>query len=346
MSSREPAAVSETPGARTPSAIVAVDVGGTSMKAAVLASDGAVLRRATVGSFEVGGDALLTLEALVVELLGAVDGGAASAAIGIATPGLVHPDSGRVEFAANLGWRDLDLGASLQTGLGVPVRVEHDARAAGRAELAAFSGSGVVPRDFLFVPIGTGISAAVISAGAMVTGALGAAGEIGHVIAVPGGALCACGQRGCVEAYASASAIARRYRMQGGSADLDSSGIAGLLGRDPLATSTWHEAVDALAAGIAAATALLDPQVVVIGGGLASAGPALLDPLRVAVGERLLWRRAPAIERTAVGPTAGLIGAALLQVPSADHATFVDRARRSLEGETARGANDEGALSI
>lgn len=299
------------------------------MKGALFGPRGRLVSRRSIGSFEERGDALASLTALIRHLLDRADGG--DTRVGIATPGLVDSATGSIEYAANLGWRSLALRDELESGFGVPVSVDHDARAAAGAELVAQRARRGPLDDFVFVPIGTGVSAAVVAAGRVVPGAFGAAGEIGHMIAVPGGAVCACGQRGCVEAYASASGIARRYRINGGDADLSSADIVTRIGSDPIARRTWDEAVDALGAGLASVIAVLDPALVVIGGGLAGAGSALVDPLRVAVGRDLLWRTVPPIEQTLIGPEAGLIGAALLVTPAEDQQEFVRSARTALE---------------
>ncbi len=156
--------------------------------------------------------------------------------------------------------------------LGIPVAIGHDVRTGGLAE--AVLGAGRDTDDFVFMAIGTGIAAALILNGAPYPGTLGWSGEIGHVVVRPNGADCACGNQGCLETYASASAISRRY---GGLIPAEEV-IARAAREDDRAKQVWSEALDTLADGLAATTLLLDPSLLVIGGGLAQAGEKLLKP--------------------------------------------------------------------
>jgi glucokinase len=193
----------------------------------------------------------------------------------------------------------------------VPVHVEHDARAGAIAERAAHSDDHRGFRDFIFIPIGTGVSAAVVTSGMLVVGATGAAGEFGHMPAIPGGDLCACGQRGCIEAYASATSILSRYAQLGGASG-STPALAAALESDALAERVWDDAVEALAIGVVSLAAVLDPATIVIGGGLSKAGDLLLAPLRSRVAERLTWRPTPRILQSVLDSEAGLVGAAIL----------------------------------
>ncbi|ARC56262.1 Glucokinase [Frondihabitans sp. 762G35] len=306
------------PGHPADTAVVAVDIGGTTIKGAAFDDRGALLDRLTVPTFGVESSAVESLAALVGRLEGAIAGGGRRlAGIGVASPGLVDPVHGRVSFAANLGWSDLPLVDILTERFGVPVALEHDGRAAARAERAARIAAGRDGDEFVFVPIGTGISAAIVTGGVVVQGATGGAGEFGHVQVVPDGELCTCGQRGCIEVYASASAIVRRYRAQGGTSTGLTREITEAVDDDPVAARVWDAAVGALATGITGLAALLDPTAIVIGGGLGEAGERLLVPLRARVAEHLGWRVPPLIEQSLVGPGAGLEGAALLLGPVA-----------------------------
>ncbi len=212
-----------------------------------------------------------------------------------------------VRYAANLGWTNLPLGQLLETRFGVPTLIDHDARTAARAEMAARPAL----RNFVFIPIGTGVSAAVVVAGKTVAGARGQAGELGHIPTVPNGRPCSCGQFGCLEAYASAGAVLARYIAGGGNAE-SAADVAGVVGKDGLANEVWADAVNSLATGITTLTATLDPEEIIIGGGLGAAGSVLLDPLREKVESLLRWRDPPAISASRAGPRAGLLGAALL----------------------------------
>ncbi|MEA9983966.1 MULTISPECIES: ROK family protein [Subtercola] len=321
---------------------LAVDIGGTTVKGAAVDRFGVVVQKFTVGTFDVDGDAYAAVLAVIRMLhSGVLADGYLPVGIGIASPGLVDAATGTIAFAANLGWEALPLRDRLEEEFTIPVRVDHDARAAALAERAAHAGAAEVgaaavgaaaaratgaagsvgsaePQpadafaDFVLIPIGTGVSAAVVTSGVLVRGAAGAAGEFGHVPAVPNGDLCACGQHGCIEAYASATSILTRYRAAGGTAAGSTRELAATLDTDPIARAVWHDAVEALAVGVVGLTAVLDPAVVVIGGGLSAAGDAVLLPLRAGVERRLGWRAAPLIIRSALTSQGGLIGAAML----------------------------------
>ncbi|WP_213814271.1 ROK family protein [Glaciihabitans sp. dw_435] len=292
---------------------LAIDIGGTTLKGAAVDRDGRVVTESTVGTFAVGDNAFAGVRALLRLLhTEAEDLGHAPAGIGIASPGLVDAATGTIVFAANLGWNTLPLKSLLEQEFGVPVHVEHDARAGAIAERAAHADDHAAFRDFIFIPIGTGVSAAVVTSGMLVVGATGAAGEFGHMPVIPGGELCTCGQHGCIEVYASASNILARYGKLGGTSATSTPDIAASIATDPIAARVWADAVDALAIGIVSLSAVLDPSAVVVGGGLSRAGDLLLDPLRSLVGRRLTWRTVPRILQSALDSEAGLVGAAVL----------------------------------
>ena len=312
---------------------LAVDIGGTTLKGAALDAAGRLVARRTIGTFEVDNDAysgvLALLRMLHADTLGA---GFSLAGIGLASPGLVDPDSGTITFAANLGWADLPLRQRLESEFHVPVHVGHDARSAATAERAAQADQGDRAfRDFIFIPIGTGVAAAVVTSGVLVEGSSGAAGEFGHMPAIPGGDLCACGQHGCIEAYSSATSILARYRRLGGIQADSTRVIAESLDTDPIGARVWGDAIDALAIGITALTVMLDPGIVVLGGGVSAAGERLLQPLRARVAERLSWRSTPRIMRSTLTSQGGLIGAAMLGWAGHDLSPdFAAQAHRSL----------------
>jgi len=291
--------------------VLAVDLGGTAMKGAVVAEGGAVvaeLTRPTPGSDILG--ALVTLfhdlrtAAAELDVVGA----------GVATPGMLDEQRGIVHYASNLDWRDVPLLDILQGELDLPVAVGHDVRAAGLAERTFGAAQG--SDDFVLVPIGTGVAAALVTAGGTITGATGAAGEFGHIPVVAGGEQCTCGQRGCLEVYMSGAGVARRYREAGGPA-LSARQIVARIGSDPLADRVWGEAVDVLAQGLTILTLLLDPKVIVLGGGVSHAGDALFGPLELGVSAGLAWRERPAIVRSGLGGDAGRAGAGLLAFSAA-----------------------------
>jgi glucokinase len=228
---------------------------------------------------------------------------------GVVVPGLVDRTAGVATYSANVGWRDLELVRSLGDEWGLPVRIANDVASGGVAEHRLGAGVGV--EDLVFVPIGTGIAASIVSGGHLVTGHRGETAEIGHVT-VRTGVRCACGREGCLEAIASAAAIARRYSDLSGRQVTGAHEVAARLSTDPAARQVWQDAVEALADGLAIVSLLVGPALVVIGGGLSRAGDALLDPLRVALRERTPVVHPAEVTASALGDRGGVVGAALL----------------------------------
>ncbi|MFI1566189.1 ROK family protein [Streptomyces sp. NPDC020490] len=295
--------------------VIALDVGGTGMKAALVGADGTLLHRARRATGrERGPDAvvegILGFAAALREH-GVEHLGEPALAAGVAVPGVVDEAHGTAVYAANLGWRDVPLRDLLGARLGVPVALGHDVRTGGLAEGRIGAGEGA--DRFLFVPLGTGIAGAIGIAGGVEAGAHGTAGEIGHIVVRPGGARCPCGQRGCLERYASAAAVGEAWAAACGRADADAADCAAAVAAgDPDAVRVWRHAVDALADGLVTALTLLDPRTIVIGGGLAEAGETLFAPLREAVRRRVTFQTLPPIVPAALGDTAGCLGAGLM----------------------------------
>jgi glucokinase len=219
-------------------------------------------------------------------------------------------------WAANVGFRDVPLRDLVTKHLGLPAALGHDVRAGGVAEARLGAGQGY--EHMIFLAIGTGIAGAHVVGGVSYAGAHGAAGEVGHLIVRPGGPRCGCGALGCVEAVASAAAIGRSYAERTGTtataADVAARAVAG----EPAAQAVWADAVDALASGLHATVTLNDPEVVVVGGGLAEAGDALLVPLDAALAGKLTFQRKPALVRAALGDEASCLGAGLLALSLVD----------------------------
>ncbi|MCX4859281.1 ROK family protein [Streptomyces canus] len=296
--------------------VIALDVGGTGMKAALVGAGGELLhqaRRAT--GRDRGPDAVVDgiLDfAAELRAYGIEHHGAPALAAGVAVPGIVDEERGIAAYSANLGWRDLPLRGLLTDRLGgVPVALGHDVRTGGLAEGRIGAGKGA--DRFLFVPLGTGIAGAIGIAGRVESGAHGFAGEIGHIVVRPGGTPCPCGQRGCLERYASAAAVSEAWASVTGNPEADAADCAKAVdGGDPKAREVWQHAVDALADGLVTALTLLDPRTLIIGGGLAEAGQTLFTPLREAVRCRVTFQKLPTIVPAALGDTAGCLGAGLL----------------------------------
>ncbi|MFQ1003739.1 ROK family protein [Modestobacter sp. SSW1-42] len=304
---------------------IAVDVGGTTVKGALVDTAGRPLHEVAAPTAPADGTPVADVLSAVLAGLAARAAGSGLhvAGAGVVTPGTVDEGTGRVGFAANLGWRDFDLRGHLERALPVPVAVGHDVRAAGAAE--ALLGAGRGAGDLAFVALGTGIAAALVTGGAVVTGATRAAGEIGHMPVHPGGRHCSCGQQGCLEVYASGSAVARRYAELGGRPGSTAGDVAAALGTDPAADQAWHEAVQALALASSTLTMALDPALLVFGGGLGRAGERLLAPLRRELGGLLAWRAPPRLAAAELGQDAGRVGAAMLAYRAAGQGAVVER---------------------
>ncbi|MEU6575608.1 ROK family protein [Streptomyces sp. NPDC046805] len=295
--------------------VIALDVGGTGMKAALVGPEGEPLHRARRATGrERGSDAVVgNILDFAAELhaYGAEHLGGPAAAVGVAVAGVVDEARGIAVYSANLGWRDVPLRDLLARRLGVPVALGHDVRTGGLAEARLGAGRGA--DRFLFVALGTGLAGAIGLDGRMEAGAHGSAGEIGHVVVRPGGSPCPCGQRGCLERYASAAAVSEAWAAACGDPDAGAADCAkAVTSGDPNATRVWQDAVDALADGLVTALTLLDPGRLVIGGGLAEAGDTLFTPLRDAVRRRVTFQRLPSIVPAALGDLAGCLGAGLL----------------------------------
>ncbi|MBA2894826.1 ROK family protein [Nonomuraea soli] len=278
--------------------VIAIDVGGTTMKGGLVAEDGRLLHEERRPTPRADGP-----ERVIAEISRFAAGlqalAASPVAVGLAVPGLVTAT--HAVYSAAIGWRDVPKAAFTATEL--PVALGHDVRAAGEAELAFGGGDGEV----LYLPIGTGIAGAVVLGGVPYGGAGGWAGQIGHIPVRPDGLACSCGQRGCLGAYASASAVARAYGVESAARVVEAAAAG-----EPRAVRIWEQAVEALAVALATYTLLLDPRRIVIGGGLSLAGEHLLAPLRERLAARLTFRAAPELAASTLGTRAGLLGAGLL----------------------------------
>ncbi|MFI1032017.1 ROK family protein [Streptomyces sp. NPDC020951] len=295
--------------------VIALDVGGTGMKAALVGADGTLLHRARRATGrERGPDAVVAgiLDfAADLHEHGVEEFGEPASAAGVAVPGIVDETNGVASYAANLGWRNVPLRELLAARLGVPVALGHDVRTGGLAEGRIGAGRGA--DRFLFVALGTGIAGAIGVEGRVEAGAHGFAGEIGHIVVRPGGTPCPCGQHGCLERFASAAAVSEAWAAACGDPEADAADCAkAVASGDPNAVRVWQGAVDALADGLVTALTLLDPRVLVIGGGLAEAGETLFTPLREALRRRVTFQKLPETVPAALGDSAGCLGAGLL----------------------------------
>lgn len=295
---------------------IGLDVGGSFIKYGLVGEDGELLR-----SGERAMDARRGVAGLEDSIRSALEAaregeGPEPVAVGIGLPGTLRPGEGEVltapaQIPGILGWRAVE---RLTTLSGLPAAADNDATIAGFAEARVGAGRG--RETVLLVTVGTGVGGGLVVGGRPVRGPCGTGGEIGHIVLHPDGLPCPAheGGRGCLELYASATALARRYREAGGAAREPRQIVdAALAGSDPLATETLRAVGHDLGLGLVTAASLVAPDVVLIGGGLSAAGEALRGPAEHALRTRSL----PYVGRTPVllaglGNRAGVVGAALL----------------------------------
>nr|WSY48796.1 ROK family protein [Streptomyces sp. NBC_00886] len=298
----------------TPQCVVALDVGGTTLKAALVDEHGASLMSQHIPTErEHGPEAVLArITTTVQDITASAEvRGLVPIAVGVVVPGIVDEDAGLAVYSANIGWRHIPLRSLIEDACGLPVALGHDVRAGGTAERAL--GAARSRDEFLFLAVGTGVAAAMMLAGRPYAGG-GYGGEIGHVVVDPEGPLCSCGAHGCLETLASASPISTRYAQRVSARAPVSAAHVSYLARhgDPAAAAVWEEAVRALVDGLSSYVSLLAPELIVVGGGLAAAGDQLLHPLKEQLYKRLTFQRRPDLVRAQLGERAGCIGAALL----------------------------------
>jgi len=292
-----------------------LDLGGTAIKHGVVDRTGAVLAQGATATPPGGRDAILqTLAGIVQEYCRAFT----LEAVGLGTAGAVDFESGTIlGHSPNIaGWGNTPVRAELHRRLRLPVAVDNDANCMALAELHAGAGQGC--RSLFFLTLGTGIGSAVVNDGKLWRGAHSLGGEWGHATIVHDGRPCACGQRGHLEAYASATALVARARELAGRDDPEPADARGVFAAaesgDRAARQAVAETVAYLASGIASAVNLLDPERVILGGGMADAGDEFLNAVetqtraRVHVGLAEHLKIVPAV----LGNRAGFIGAALL----------------------------------
>lgn len=284
--------------------VIGVDVGGTTVKGVVVDGDGRLIRelRRPTPSPDPAGTAVADT---VAELVGVLDEGS-GCPVGCVVPGIVDETRGVAVLSANIGWSGIAFADLLRARLGGPVAFGHDVRAGALAEArwgAARNASGTVA----FVPIGTGIAAALLVDGRpLVSG--GWAGEIGQTLIRTGPHT---GRR--VEEVASAAGTARRADAP------DARTVAARVDAgDPQAQQVWQDSVEVLADALAGMTAAVAPETIVLGGGLALAGRTLTDPLERALDARLGLLRRPALRTAELGDRAAALGAAILAMESTE----------------------------
>ncbi|WP_031467696.1 ROK family protein [Sciscionella sediminilitoris] len=309
---------------------IGVDIGGTSVRAAVVDEHGSILDTARTAT----PSGQRSLEDAIVSVVHELTRRHRVGGVGLAIAGFISADRSRVMFAPHLAWRDTDIAERLGGRLGLPVLVEHDTNSAAVAEhrFGAASGSQVA----VHIALGTGIGAALVIDGELYRGAHGVAPELGHLRLVPDGRPCPCGKSGCFERYCSgtalsATAVELLAEHPGTSTELRrhaSDDARTLTGRqvaaaardgDPIAQRALAELARWLGEGIALVADIYDPELVVIGGGVSESAPLFLDEARehyaraqTGSGYRPLAR----IRTAQLGDDGGMVGAAVLAAES------------------------------
>jgi glucokinase len=302
---------------------IGLDAGGTKVAGIVVDAAGAIVARQVVEMRAEDADAAVrTIVGLARDLIA---GHPDVVAAGVGAAGMVSLD-GVMRFAPNIAWSEYPLHERLSRAIGLPILVDNDANAAAWGEFRFGAGRG--SNDMLLVTVGTGIGGAIVAGGRLFRGAHGFAAEIGHIIVEPGGPRCGCGNLGCWEQVASGRAIGR-LGVQAGR-DHPESLVVELAGGDPsnvtgpivteaakagdaVAVHVLAEVGRRLGEGIAGLVNVLDPDVVVVGGGAVDAGDLLLEPARQAYAgavEGPDHRPAVAIVAAELGNDAGAVGAA------------------------------------
>ena len=270
---------------------IGIDIGGTKIAGALVDAEGQIVKELRVPSPAQDSSALVDA---VVGLIEELAKGHEVLGAGVAAAGFIDAEQSNIIYAPNINWRNEPFKARLEAKLDIPVIIENDANAAGWAEYRYGAGKGY--KHMVMLTIGTGVGGAVITDSKMLRGGFGIAGELGHLRIVPNGLPCGCGQNGCLESYGSGTALLKAARALAESGDAAGSRLRELqaaagqlsgqevyqaiLESDPGALRLLAELGDWLGQGIASLVAVLDPQIVVIGGGVSAAGDLLLDPIR------------------------------------------------------------------
>jgi glucokinase len=316
---------------------IGIDLGGTTIKGAIVSSTGEILHESRIDTEQQSGERLFTQ---VVETINSLRGdpraGSRVAGVGIGIPGLVNRKTNRIEIMPNLPEiADLDITDELTRASGLPVILDNDANAAAYAELQVGAARG--RREVFFVTLGTGIGAGLIINGQIYRGAAGFAGEFGHMTIDPEGIECACGNIGCLETIASGPNIVRRtrerlYRDRTSSLSRlaiprDREFTAEDIARaaregDEMAQVMMERTGMFLGIAIAAVINLLNVEMVVMGGGVMEAGDLILKPTTKETRRRAFPPSFNSCEIVIarLGPSAGMIGAALLARDQDGHA--------------------------
>lgn len=262
---------------------VGIDIGGSSTYAVAVDPEGRIIGRHQIKTVVEGGRQMVSSALAALAALEVDD----CAAIGVGVPGQVDPRTGQVAMAVNLGLgsESYNLANELQSALGLPVIIENDVHAAAVGAFESLRLEGKTPDSLALVSIGTGIGAGVVVKGALLRGARGMAGEIGHVVVDGAGTVCRCGQRGCLEAVAAGPAIARAWPR-----GVDGTAATALFGAasdgDPAAEKVAGRITGHLTTALIWLAATYDTEVIVLAGGVSGAGDPFLDAVRDQIARR------------------------------------------------------------
>lgn len=270
---------------------VGIDIGGTKILGALVSDAGEVLSELRVPSPANDPDKMVSVVAELIEQLAA---GQEVAAVGVAAAGFMDKARTQILYAPNLNWRNEPLRDRIADRIGREVIIENDANAAGWAEFRF--GAAKRYESMVMLTLGTGVGGAVVNDGELLTGGFGIGAELGHITVVDDGELCGCGRHGCLEQYASGSALlreakrlaetqtpagARLAQLQTEAGELTGHQVyAAVQEGDPGTMELVSRAARRLGQGMASITAVLDPEVFVIGGGLSELGDLILSPVR------------------------------------------------------------------
>ena len=312
--------------ALTDNLTIGIDVGGTKVLGGVVDESGNILEKARRDTPRQGGKELTkTIAEVALELMR----NHKVSAVGVSAAGFVSSDRKTMLATPNIaGWNGVNLDAELTELIGTDVVIENDGNAAAWGE--AVFGAGRGEAHMLLLTVGTGIGAGIVVNGQLHRGAFGIAAEIGHMRVVPEGHLCGCGARGCFEQYASGSGLMRHVREAIAATPdiarnllaLGDGTIEGLKGHhvteaaragDVVALAAFNTTAQWLGAGIASLSVILDPSVVVIGGGVVDAGEILLEPTRANMERKMPFagkHPSPKIVAATLGNDVGLVGVA------------------------------------
>ncbi len=272
---------------------IGIDIGGTKIAGALVDETGAIVRETRVPTPVEDRSALVDA---VVEVVNDLKTGHEVLGAGVAMAGFIDAAQSSVIYGTNFGWKNYPLKTEIEAKLDIPVIIENDANAAAWAEYRFGAGQG--HQHMVMLTLGTGVGGAVIVDGRMLRGGFGVAGELGHMRVVPNGVECGCGQFGCIESYASGTALVRTARELVASGDPAGARLAELAASageltgvqvyeaivegDPGARKLLADVGSWTGQAIASLSAILDPEIVVIGGGVSAAGELLLGSIREA----------------------------------------------------------------